>query len=561
MRTSDRWYQNATFYAIDVETFEDGDCDGVGDFKGLIDRLDYLESLGVDCLWLLPFYPSPNRDNGYDVVDYYGVDDRHGTLGDFVEFVHAARDRGIRVIIDLVVNHTSDQHPWFQRAREEPESEYHDYYVWREDPPGKSETVREPVFPGEEDSVWSYDEEAELFYYHRFYHFQPDLNIANEAVREEIRKIMGFWLELGVAGFRVDAATLLIDNKGGLERTQLDDPHGVLREMRHFVERRGEDAILFAEADDDPGHLVDYFGDGDEMNILLNFLLDAYLVLALAEQDAEPISTVLSLLPEVPASCQWANFLRNYDELNLGRLHAEDQQTVFETFAPDEEMRIYGRGIRRRLAPMLGGDRDRIELAYSLLYSLPGTPLLVYGDEIGMGDDLSLPGRNAVRTPMQWSDERNAGFSEADPEQLVRPVVSGGTFGYETVNVADQRGEPESLLQWFSRLNRLRSECPEIGHGNCKLRPTDDSAVFAHQMESEHRCTVAVHNLGPDPTQATLELTDEPVRLFGDAPFERASEAEERGESETEDGDETGGQWRFDLGRYGYCWVRVKEGL
>lgn len=553
MRTKDRWYQNATFYAVDVETFADGNGDGIGDFAGLIDRLDYLESLGVDCLWLLPFYPSPNRDNGYDVVDYYGVDDRHGTLGEFVEFVHAARDRGIRVILDLVVNHTSDRHPWFQRAREDPESEYRDYYVWREDPPGESEAVREPVFPGEEDSVWSYDEEAELFYYHRFYHFQPDLNVANEAVREEIRKIMGFWLELGVAGFRVDAATLLIDNKGGLEYTRLDEPHGVLREMRHFVERRGEDAILFAEADDDPGHLADYFGDGDEMNVLLNFLLDAYLVLALAEREAEPLRTVLSLLPEVPEECQWANFLRNYDELNLGRLPAEDQQTAFEAFAPDDEMRIYGRGIRRRLAPMLGGDRDRIELAYSLLYSLPGTPLLVYGDEIGMGDDLSLPGRSAVRTPMQWSDEPNAGFSEADPEELVRPVVSGGEFGYETVNVADQRGDPDSLLQWFSRLNRLRSECPEIGHGDCEILATDDAHVFAHRMESEHGRTVAVHNLGSEPTDATIELAREPVRLFGDATFERV------GGGEGEDG--TGDEWRFELGRYGYCWVQAEEGV
>lgn len=547
MGTKDRWYENATFYAIDVEVFADGNDDGVGDFEGLTNRLGYLESLGIDCVWLLPFYPSPNRDNGYDVSDYYGVDDRHGTLGDFVEFVREANQRAIKVIVDLVANHTSDQHPWFQAARSDPESKYRDYYVWTDDPPEEPDPHRGPVFPGEEDRVWSYDEQAEAFYYHRFYHFQPDLNLANDAVREEIRKIMGFWLRLGVSGFRVDAATLMIDNKGGLEATKLDDPHGVLRNMRTFVERRGDDAILLAEADDAPEELVDYFGDGDEMNVLLNFLLDAYLVLALAEQQAEPIREVLNLLPEIPVSGQWLNFLRNYDELNISRLPTSDQQTVFEEFAPDKEMRIYGRGIRRRLAPMLDGDRDHIELAYSLLFSLPGTPLLVYGDEIGMGDDLSLLGRNAVRTPMQWSDERNAGFSRADPADLVRPVISSGEFGYESVNVADQRGDPDSLLQWFARLTRLRGECPEIGHGSCHIFDTDDPAVFAHEMASDHGRIAAVHNLGEDETQAILEFDHKPARLFGEAEFEKLTDGENR--------------WRFELERFGYCWVQLEEGI
>ncbi|WP_205254577.1 MULTISPECIES: alpha-amylase family protein [Halorussus] len=620
MGTKDRWYENATFYAIDVEAFADGDGDGVGDFEGLTDRLDYLESLGIDCIWLLPFYPSPNRDNGYDVMDYYGVDDRHGTLGDFVEFAREADRRGIRVIVDLVVNHTSDQHPWFQRAREDPDSRYRDYYVWRDDLPEDPDPHRGPVFPGEEDSVWSYDERAEAFYYHRFYHFQPDLNIANEDVREEIRKVMGFWLELGVSGFRVDAATLMIDNKGGLESTRLDDPHGVLRDMRSFVERRGDDAILFAEADDAPEHLGDYFGsttgrqpsdaateaelgEGDEMNVLLNFLLDAYLVLALAEREAGPIREVLDLLPPTPEGGQWANFLRNYDELNVGRLPEADQRKVFEAFAPDEDMRIYGRGIRRRLAPMLGavsgssegrrpsdhssgqgpreddatggsldssdGDPDRIRLAYSLLYSLPGTPLLVYGDEIGMGDDLDLPGRTAVRTPMQWSGERNAGFSTADPEDLVRPVVSGGPYGYESVNVAAQRGDPDSLLQWFSRLNRLRSECPEIGSGDCEVLDVDDPSVFAHRMVSDHGRVVAVHNLDDRPAEVTLDLVAEPDRLFGEAAFERVSpDSGDTAVADGNGGDASGadasggadaGAWRFELGRYGFCWVRVEQ--
>ncbi|WP_132058659.1 alpha-amylase family protein [Halorussus amylolyticus] len=561
MRTKTRWYQNATIYAIDVKTFADGTGDGVGDFAGLTDRLDYLAGLGIDCVWLLPFYPSPNRDNGYDVTDYYGVDSRYGTLGDFVEFVREADRRGIRVLVDLVVNHTSDQHPWFRAARSDPDSKYRDYYVWVDDPPEWPDPDRGPVFPGEEDAVWSYDEEAEAFYYHRFYHFQPDLNVANPDVREEIRKIMGFWLQLGVSGFRVDAATLLIDNKGGLESTRLDDPHGVLRDMRRFVERRGDDAVLLAEADDDPRNLASYFGAGDEVNVLLNFLLDAYLVAALAEERAAPLREVFDLLPEIPEEGQWANFLRNFDELNVGRLPKSYQKTVFERFAPDDEMRIYGRGIRRRLAPMLagvsgseatggppdesGGDRDRIELAYSLLFSLPGTPLVVYGDEIGMGDDLSLPGRNAVRTPMQWSAEKNGGFSTAESEALVRPPISGGRYGYETVNVADQRGDPNSLLQWFSRLIHARRECPEIGRGDCELLDTGDPAVFAHRMVGEENAVVAVHNLGESPTSVTLSLAGDPIRLFGrdgGVEFERV---------------ETG-EWRFELGRYGYCWVRIR---
>lgn len=636
MGTKDRWYENATFYAIDVEAFADAEGDGVGDFRGLTGRLDYLETLGIDCIWLLPFYPSPNRDNGYDVTDYYGVDDRHGTLGDFVEFVREADRRGIRVILDLVVNHTSDRHPWFRAARSDPDSKFRDFYVWRDDLPEESDPHRGPVFPGEEDAVWSYDEKAEAFYYHRFYHYQPDLNLANADVREEIRKIMGFWLELGVSGFRVDAATLMIDNKGGLESTRLDDPHGVLRDMRHFVERRGDDAILFAEADDAPEHLEDYFGgrvgggvagsgggvaggsdgvagndaevagsgnagasdgsdapvrEGDEMNVLLNFLLDAYLVLALAERESEPIREVLNLLPPRPEGGQWGNFLRNYDELNVGRLSAADQQNVFEEFAPDENMRIYGRGIRRRLAPMLDGDGDRIRLAYSLLFSLPGTPLLVYGDEIGMGDDLDLPGRTAVRTPMQWSAEENAGFSTADPDEVVRPVVSGGEFGYETVNVAAQRGDPDSLLGWFARLNRLRGECPEIGSGDCEILDADDPAVFAHAMTSDHGTVVAVHNLDETETEVTLDLPVEPTHLFGEATVERVGDDEsaddesggasddrdgggdERGGDSSEkdtdtsntdkesDNDDIDGSWRFRLGRYGYCWVRVERGV
>jgi maltose alpha-D-glucosyltransferase/alpha-amylase len=541
MAGSDRWYENAVVYALDVETFADGDGDGIGDFEGLIDRLDYLSRLGVTCVWLLPFYPTPNRDNGYDVMDYYGVDPRLGTLGDFVEFVYGAKERGIRVIVDLVVNHTSDQHPWFQKARRNPGSEFRDYYVWSEDPPEMPEH-KGPVFPGEEDSVWSYDEEAEAYYYHRFYHFQPDLNLANPAVREEIRKVMGFWLELGVSGFRVDAATLMIQRKGTPEDHE-GEAHEMLKEMRRFVNTRRGDAVLLAEADDEPSELVTYFGDGDEMNLLMNFVLDAHLLLALAERRAAPIEDALDQLPDVPADGQWANFLRNYDELNVGRLPPDDRRAVYDAFAPDSDMRIYERGIRRRLAPMLEGDRDRLELAFSLLFSMPGTPLVLYGDEIGMGDDLSLPGRNAVRTPMQWSPGRNAGFSPADSADLVRSVVSGGEFGYERVNVAAQHDDPSSLLSWMERLVGTRRETPEFGCGEFAVLDAGHPAVFAHRADWRDETVVAAHNHAEDACEVALDLdVDGPTRVFGEA---KASSAD--------------GEWRVELGRYGYGWFRVGE--
>jgi maltose alpha-D-glucosyltransferase/alpha-amylase len=541
MSAGDRWYKNAVIYALDAEAFADADGDGIGDFQGLIDRLDYLSRLGVTCVWLLPFYPTPNRDNGYDVMDYYGVDPRLGTLGDFVEFVHGAEERGIRVIVDLVVNHTSDQHPWFQAARRDPDSKYRDYYVWAEEPPELPEHVG-PVFPGEEESVWTWDDEAGAYYYHRFYHFQPDLNLANPEVREEIRKIMGFWLELGVSGFRVDAATLMIQRKGDAE-DHPEEPHEILREMRRFVNTRRGDAVLLAEADDEPGELATYFGDGDEMNLLMNFVLDAHMVLALATRRSEPLEDVFERLPPVPEEGQWANFLRNYDELNIGRLSRDKQQLVYEAFAPDPDMRIYDRGIRRRLAPMLDGDRDRLELAFSLLFSMPGTPMFVYGDELGMGDDLSLPGRNPVRTPMQWSPAENAGFSTADAADLVRPVIDEGPFGYERVNVADQHDDPESLLSWMERLVGTRREMPVFGWGDLTVLETGHPTAFAHRCEWREGSAVAVHNLAADGCEVALggvEPDAALTRVFGEATANQASDG-----------------WRVGLGRFGYGWFRV----
>jgi maltose alpha-D-glucosyltransferase/alpha-amylase len=519
MGMSDLWYKNAIFYAIDVECYLDSNGDGFGDFKGLIRRLDYLADLGVTCLWLLPFYPSPFRDNGYDVSDHYGVDPRLGSPGEFVEFLREARERGLRVIVDLIANHTSDQHPWFRDARRSPGSIYRDYYIWSEEP---VDTGKKPIVFSEDDpedaSVWEFDEEAGAWYYHTFYPFQPDLNIANPDVRAEIREIMGFWLQLGVSGFRIDAAPHMIEEKG---TEGPEDPHRVMRTLRRFAASRRGDAVLLAETDVEPEQLRHYFGggDGDEMNVLFNFQLDNYLFLALAREEAEPLRWALRLLPPRPATGQWANFLRNLDELDLERLSEVERQEVYAAFAPKEEMRIYGRGIRRRLAPMLGGDRRRIELAYSLLFTLPGSPLLVYGDEIGLGDDLSLPERWAVRTPMQWSDAPNAGFSAAPAEKLVRPVVAGGDFAYERVNVEAQRRDPESLLNWLREAMRVRRANPVFGWGDCRLVETGHAAVLAHRSEWEGSVVVAVHNLSSKRAQVELNLpegeADELVNLLG----------------------------------------------
>ncbi|MBI3967644.1 MAG: alpha-amylase family protein, partial [Chloroflexi bacterium] len=413
MASDPLWYKNAVFYEVDVEMFYDSNGDGVGDLQGLIRRLDYVVDLGVTCLWLSPFYVSPNRDNGYDIVDYCAVDPRLGTLDDFAALVRAAESRGLRVITDLVVNHTSNQHPWFQSARRDLHSPYREYYVWTKNPPPPDPDLK-LLFPGVENTTWCYDEVVDAFYWHRFYHHEPDLNNANPSVREEIQKIMGFWLDRGSSGFRVDAAPFMIRKKG-IEGTTLDDPHLILREMRAFLSSRRADAVLMAEADGDPNELAAYFGAADEMHLLLNFWLDNFAFLALAREQAEPLSNGLRRLPDKPFAGQWANFLRNLDELDLERLTDSERAEVFRAFAAKARMQIYGRGTRRRLAPMLT-DRRRLELAFSLLFTLPGSPVVVYGDEIGLGEDLSLEERNSVRTPMQWSAERNAGFSTASSE-------------------------------------------------------------------------------------------------------------------------------------------------
>lgn len=541
MRLAHDWFETAVVYAVDVETFSDANGDGVGDFRGLTGQIDYISRSGVDCIWLLPFYPTPNRDNGYDISDYYGVDPRLGTLGDFAAFVDAAAERGIRVIADLVVNHTSNEHPWFRAARDDPDSPYRDYYLWTDDPSTAPEEGL--VFPGEEAHVWTYDDVADAHYYHRFYHFQPDLNTGNPAVRAEIGRILRFWLDLGVAGFRVDAATSLIEREPTAPTT-LKEPHELFRWMKRLVQSIQPNAVLLAEADDEPEHLGDYFGAGDEMDVLLNFVLNAHLAHALAVERATPLVEGLRRLPDVRGRGRWGNFLRNYDEMNLGHLSETAREESYAALAPEKDMRIYGRGIRRRLAPMLNGDDDRVVLAHSLLLTLPGIPILVAGDEIGMGEDLSLPGRLAVRTPMQWTATQNAGFSTAPTAELVRPVVSDGQFAYDRVNVDDQRPEPESLLNRISRMIQTRREFPAFATGEHTVLDLGDECVFATRSDSDGTSVVAVHNLAAVPRTVELRFGDDelPTRVGGDAA-----------------GAVAGDDCRVDLGRYGYCWLRVRS--
>ena len=498
----DLWYKNAVIYCVDVDAYMDANGDGIGDFRGLADRLDHIESLGATCIWLLPFFPSPNRDNGYDITDYYAVDPRLGTLGDFVAFTRAAHDRGLRVLIDLVVNHTSTDHPWFQSARSDPNSPYRNWYVWSKEKPENIEDGI--VFPGVQKAIWTYDRKAGAWYLHRFYKHQADLDITNPEVREEIDKIMGFWLQLGVSGFRLDAVPFLIEHLG-VENPPAEKPSAYLGDMRRFLSWRRAESVLLAEANVTMKEIGDYFGDGDRMHMVFNFLLNQHIFLAFARRDAEPIRRVLNLMPDLPVEGQWGTFMRNHDELDLGRLSTAERQEVFDAMAPDQKMIVYDRGIRRRLAPMLDGDIRRLKLAYSLLFALPGTPVLWYGEEIGMGENLGLQERDAVRTPLQWSGSRNAGFSPAGTRDLVR-ALPGGAYGPERVNIHAQNTDPASLLNFLREIVRLRRSVPEVGWGKWRVLEID-TRVLGLEVEWRNNVLLTFHNLCD--AEVVLELGTE----------------------------------------------------
>lgn len=536
----DLWYKNTVIYSLDLETYLDADGDGVGDFEGLCRRLDYLQSLGVGSLWLNPFQRTPNRDNGYDISDYYAVDPRHGTAGDFVEFMHQAKSRGIRVLMDMVVNHTSDEHPWFQQASANKESPYRDWYVWSETRP--DDWNKGMVFPGVQEATWTYQEEAGAYYFHRFYHFQPDLNLDNPQVREEIRRIFGYWLELGASGFRMDAVPFVIESVRPGDRQ--GTPHfQYLSDLRHFIQWRSGDAILLGEANVAPEDTKQYFEGGGTggLHMMFNFYVNQYVFYALATADVAPLREALLATRDIPYGAQWANFLRNHDELDLGRLTPEQRHAVYDKFAPQENMRLYERGIRRRLAPMLG-DRRRVELANSLMLSLPGTPVIWAGDELGMGENLDLPGRTSVRTPMQWSDEPHGGFTLADEPFL--PAVSEGEYSYHHVNVESQRRDRNSLLNWMTHMIRLRKECAEIGWGEWHILAAEHPHVLCLRYEWRGNAIIAIHNFADHATDVIVEPQTAGGNRLVNLIVEDGNFAED-------------GVHRLRIEPYGYRWYRI----
>jgi trehalose synthase len=550
-KTGDLWWKTAVIYCLDVQTFFDSDNDGIGDFAGLSERLDHLVELGVTVVWLMPFYPTADADDGYDITDFYSVDPRLGTLGDFVEFMRSARSRGLRVIADLVVNHTSAQHPWFRSARSSTQSPYRDWYVWRDEPgPEKPGDV---VFPDQETSIWTKDRKAGQYYLHRFYRSQPDLNVANPAVRDEIARIVGFWMELGLSGFRVDAVPFLLETTGidgGAE--SLPQPHDYLRDLRAFLNRRSGDAVLLGEVNLPHEKAREFFGDedGDELTMLFDFPTMQAMYLSLARGDSGPLRSAVMARPQSPSDSQWAVFARNHDELTLDKLSQAERAEVFDAFGPAEDMQLYGRGLRRRLPPMLGGDQRRIQLVYSLMLSLPGTPTVFYGEEIGMGENLDLEGRMAVRTPMQWQPGAHGGFSRvADPAALCRPFPAA-PYGPDEVNVVSQRHDPDSLFSFVRERIRCYRDCPELGWGSTTVLDHDAPSVFAHRCDWAGGTVLMFHNLAdaavtvdvslPDLPRAAryLDLTDRSIRLRTAAD----------------------GQLRVDLTAYGARWFRAVSG-
>ncbi|GAB3695346.1 alpha-amylase family protein [Spirosoma flavus] len=537
------WYKNSLLYSVDVEVFKDSDGDGVGDFKGLTQQLDYLKQLGVEAIWLAPFQPTPNLDDGYDIADFYGIDTRFGTTQDFEEFMRQASQRSIRVIMDLVTNHTSNQHPWFKEARQRKNSPYRSWYVWAKERPEKWD--KGMVFPGVQKDVWTFDKQAGEYFYHRFYDFQPDLNMQNPAVQREMRKIIRYWLDKGIAGFRVDAVPFLIEiAKSDFDPEKPEHQFDIITQLHQYIQWHKKDAILLGEANVDPKEQEPYFGkDGQNMQTMFNFFANQHLFYALATGETKLLRKALADTRNIPPTAQWAHFLRNHDEIDLGRLSEAERDKVYQKMGPDTNMQLYDRGIRRRLAPMMG-DPKRVELAYSILFSLPGMPVIRYGEEIGMGDDLNLKERLSIRTPMQWSNAPNAGFSTS--AKTVRPVIHKGPYSYDRINVAAQLSDSASLLNKVARFARLRKQCPEIGWGNWEILETGSEHVLAIQYHWQGRSLLVLNNFSAEPQSCTLTNVVKPGSLL------RNIESNQTGQpirSETS---------TFRLPGFGYSWYRME---
>src|SRR5690554_2649787 len=514
------WYKDAVIYQLHVKSFFDSNNDGKGDFLGLISQLDYIAGLGVNTIWLLPFYPSPRRDDGYDIAEYRDVHPDYGTLADVRQFIREAHARKLRVITELVVNHTSDQHAWFQKARHaRPGSAARDFYVWSDDDQRYSGT--RIIFCDTESSNWTWDPVAGAYFWHRFYSHQPDLNYDNPRVLAEIIDIMRFWLDMGVDGLRLDAVPYLVEREG-TNNENLPETHEILRRIRAVMDQDYPDRLLLAEANQWPEDAQEYFGTDDECHMSFHFPLMPRMYMAIAQADRFPITDIMRQTPPIPESCQWAIFLRNHDELTLEMVTSSERDYLWDFYAADNLARI-NLGIRRRLAPLLERDRRRIELMCSLLLSMPGTPVLYYGDEIGMGDNIHLGDRDGVRTPMQWSADRNGGFSRADPEQLTLPVILGPLYGYEAVNVEAQQRDPHSLLNWTRRMLAKRQQTKVFGRGSLKFLFPGNRHILAYLREHEDVILLCVANLSDASQPVELDLSDMagrvPVEVLGATAF------------------------------------------
>jgi maltose alpha-D-glucosyltransferase / alpha-amylase len=543
LRDDPLWYKDAVFYEVYVRGFYDSNGDGIGDFRGLTEKLDYLEWLGVDCLWLLPMYESPLRDGGYDISDYYAILPEFGTVEDFKAFLDAAHARGIRVITDLVINHTSDQHPWFQEARSSPASPKRDWYVWS-DTAEKYQEAR-IIFIDTEHSNWTWDDQAQAFYWHRFFSHQPDLNYDNPEVHQAMLDAVGYWLELGVDGFRVDAVPYLYEREG-TNCENLPETHGFLRKLRAYVEEHYPNRLLLGEANQWPEDVVAYFGEGDEFQMNYHFPIMPRLFMALRQEDRRPIVEILERTPPIPATCQWGMFLRNHDELTLEMVTDEERDYLYNEYAKDRRMRL-NLGIRRRLAPLLDNSRRRIELLNGLLFSLPGSPFLYYGDEIGMGDNIYLGDRDGVRTPMQWTADRNAGFSRADFARLYFPIIMDPVYGYQAVNVESQLRFDSSLLYWMQQIIRLRKDHKVFGRGTMEFVKPENRKIFAFTREYEGETVLCVFNLSRYPQPVELDLSRyqgrTPIIMMGETTFPAIADR----------------PYQLAVNGYGFYWFLLKE--
>jgi maltose alpha-D-glucosyltransferase / alpha-amylase len=537
------WYKDAVIYQLHVRTFCDSNGDGIGDFRGLTGKLDYLQELGINAIWLLPFFPSPLRDDGYDIADYTSVNPSYGTVDDFKTFLNAAHSRGIRVITELVLNHTSDQHPWFQEARSSRDNPKRDWYVWS-DTDTRYQGAR-IIFVDTEMSNWAWDPISKSYYWHRFFSHQPDLNFDNPAVREAMWEVMKFWLDIGVDGFRLDAVPYLVE-RDGTSCENLPETHDVIRELRKRLDQAYPGKMLLAEANQWPADVRAYFGEGDEFHMAFHFPLMPRMFMAVKLEDRKPIIEILEQTPQIPENCQWSIFLRNHDELTLEMVTDIERDYMYDSFANDKAMRI-NLGIRRRLAPMMENDRRRIELLNGLLLSMPGTPIIYYGDEIGMGDNIYLGDRNGVRTPMQWTGGWNAGFSSCDPERLYSPLILNPVYGYQAVNVDSQRRSEHSLLSWTKSIIQTRNSSRVFSRGSIEFLSPANHRVLAYVRQLGEEKVLVVNNLSSSAQAVELGLQQYkgyiPIEMFGRNLFPRIGEL----------------PYLLTLGPYQFFWFRLRR--